>query len=109
MVKTVLAIVTLVAAPAFADQSLPAQDRSARFGTQRPLQNDPYKKLFKTPRHVTPAIGDQVSKPKRQVVCGMTIIPADPSIDPKMAISRPANGIDYKMRAIVPPICNPAR
>jgi hypothetical protein len=39
-----------------------------------------------------------------RVVCGMTIIPADPSIDPKMLIEVPS-AADYTIRRIPPPIC----
>jgi hypothetical protein len=106
MTKTILLIMVLVAAPAFADQSSPAPNRSARFGSQRP-HSDPYKTLFeprttfgqRAPEH-------NVSEAKPQVVCGMRLIPGDASIDPKMAIPRPSNGIDYKLRTIDPPICS---
>ncbi len=39
----------------------------------------------------------------------MTILPADPKIDASMLVEPRAGGIDYKIRAIEPPICNPVR
>jgi hypothetical protein len=38
------------------------------------------------------------------VVCGMTIIPIDPAVDPKM-ISEVPDHVDYKIRRIPPPTC----
>jgi hypothetical protein len=45
------------------------------------------------------------AKPK--VLCGMTVIPADPSIDPKFTIAPPDRQTKYTIRAIEPPICKP--
>ena len=106
MSKAMVVIMALAAAPALADQS-PSPAPSARFGAQRP-QSDPYKTLF-APRTklVQPAIENKVSQARPKVVCGMTLIPGGSSIDPKMALPRPSNGIDYKLRTIDPPICSP--
>ena len=50
----------------------------------------------------------RVGKPK--VVCGMTLIPADAAIDPKMLIAPKNNDpLKYTIRAVDPPICNPSR
>jgi hypothetical protein len=35
----------------------------------------------------------------------MTIIPADPTIDSKMRRAPKADGVDHKIRAIDPPVC----
>jgi hypothetical protein len=39
----------------------------------------------------------------------MTVIPADPKIDPKMLLEKKADGVDHKMRVLEPTICNPSR
>lgn len=68
---------------------------------------NPYRNLFQ-PRdlkEVARAQQDREPKsPRPRVVCGMTIIPADPKIDPKMVIERPRDGVRYTIRA-VPPAC----
>jgi hypothetical protein len=42
---------------------------------------------------------------KPRVVCGMTIVPVDPGIDPKMAATPQPTGTRYAIRAIQPPMC----
>ena len=44
-------------------------------------------------------------KPGRKVVCGMVVIEADPSIDPKILVPPPADPGTSKIRRIVPPVC----
>ena len=46
---------------------------------------------------------------KPSVVCGMTLIPADPKLDPKMRIAPQDNGVKYAMRVDPPPVCAPQR
>ena len=67
----------------------------------------PQRNLFETQKTPRPSIETPVATPN--IVCGMTIIPADPTIDPKMLRTPKADGVDYKLRTIDPPICNPAR
>jgi hypothetical protein len=43
--------------------------------------------------------------PKKKVVCGMTIIIVDGSIDPKMAIAPKAKDIDPRMPRVPKPMC----
>jgi hypothetical protein len=110
MVNAILVILALAAAPASADQSSPAPNRSQRFATQRPSPNDPYKKLFEPQASVAPRAPEQTgTTAKPRVVCGMTMIPADPAIDPKILVPLPAVGIDYKLRTIDPAICSPSK
>jgi len=97
------------ASPVFADQSVPAQRNAAGFGALRPAQADPYRKLFVPHKAVPqPGIANQLAA-RPNVVCGMTIVPADPKNDPSMVLQPKADGIEYKIRAIDPPICNPGR
>jgi hypothetical protein len=101
-------LVLLCASPASADQSITASRPGARFGTLRPAVSDPYRQLFEPHKAVQPPTTHQpAAKPK--VVCGMSILPADPKIDASMLVEPRAAGIDYKIRAIDPPICNAAR
>ena len=90
----VIAVILLLAAvPATASQSSPAPA-------------NPYTKLFQLPKGL---VDPRPAERKPKVVCGMTIIPADPKIDPKMVVQRPFDGVDYKIRTIDPPVCNPTR
>ena len=49
------------------------------------------------------ALADQ--KPGRKVVCGMVVIEADSSIDPKILVPPPADPGTSRIRRIVPPVC----
>lgn len=109
MSKLILVMLMLTASSAFADQSAPALRPTVRFGVQRP-QSDPYKQLFAPPKGVQPSIERPALAAKPKVVCGMTIIPADPSLDPKMTISpKDDRNLKYAIRSVDPPICNPSR
>ena len=48
---------------------------------------------------------DQHPAAKASVVCGMTVIQADPKVDPKMRIHVPDRGVVFTMRAVPPTIC----
>jgi hypothetical protein len=39
------------------------------------------------------------------VVCGMTLVPADPTVDPKMKVAKPERGVAFTMRVVPPTIC----
>jgi len=47
------------------------------------------------------------SRPK--VVCGMTLVPADPRVDPKMRVAPPADGTAFTMKVVPPTVCAPPR
>ena len=49
------------------------------------------------------ALADQ--KPRRKIVCGMVVIEADPSIDPKILVPPPVDAGTSKIRRIVPLAC----
>ena len=110
MLNAIVMVVILSAvAPVFAEQSIAAPRSAARFGTLRAAQSDSYRKLFE-PQKAAPQPGienPRVARPT--VVCGMRILPADPKNDPSMVVAPKTDGIDYTIRAIDPPICNPAR
>lgn len=66
---------------------------------------NPFAGLFTVPP-VEPAAsspGDTPLEPK--VVCGTTLIPADPQVDPRFAAPRPQDAPRYTIRAIEPPLC----
>jgi hypothetical protein len=44
---------------------------------------------------------------KPTVVCGMTLVPADPKVDPKMRVAPPANGTTFTMTVVPPTVCKP--
>jgi len=72
-----------------------------------PDKKNPYSKLFTPARQ--PSIQAASALPtgvagKPEIKCGMTMIPADPSIDPLIAIS-PPNGTRFTIRAIEPSVC----
>ena len=48
---------------------------------------------------------DQNAAAKDSVVCGMTVIQADPKVDPKMRVSVPDRRVAFTMRAVQPTIC----
>jgi hypothetical protein len=41
------------------------------------------------------------------VICGMTVVPADPKVDPKMRVAPRANGTTYAMTVAPPTVCTP--
>jgi hypothetical protein len=77
--------------------------------TWAPDKKNPYSKLFTPTRQVVvqalPATLPPGIAGKPEIKCGMTMIPADPNIDPRMAVSPPADGTSFTIRAIEPPIC----
>lgn len=104
-------LMLLATVPVFGDQfaAPPNPQVTARFGALR-QQGSPYRQLFETRAALDTALQEQVAttRPKRRVVCGMTIIEVDPGIDSKMAreVPKPPD-VKYTIRAIDPPICNP--
>jgi hypothetical protein len=41
------------------------------------------------------------------VICGMTVVPADPKADPKIRVAPPANGTTFTMTFVPPTVCKP--
>jgi hypothetical protein len=91
-----------VSAPAKATASQGASPRGSR-------KTNPFGNLFgakPTPRSSPPAQQAQWSSAqKRTVVCGMTVLPADPTIDPKIRVSAPRSGVRFTIRSVQPPVC----
>ena len=91
--------------PGNATQAGGIGERSGNLLQPRPkVRPNPYTKLFKVPdlRTTTP-VPPETSRPR--VVCGMTLIPIDPDIDPKIYVEPRRDGTRYSIRAVPPPIC----
>jgi hypothetical protein len=106
------ALFMLAASPATTNASqggAAALVRPAPKSTWAPDKKNPYSKLFVLTRQPStqaappPAPAGVAGKP--EIKCGMLVTPADPSIDPKIAVSRPPDGTRFTIRAIEPSIC----
>ena len=109
MRHTLFIALTLLAAtsPAGADQAAVTPQSTARLGALRAAQRDPYARLFEVREAVKQVQQGAVKDaPKKDVVCGMTIIEADPYFDQKMKVTPPKDpNVRYTIRAVEPPIC----
>lgn len=101
--------IAILVAAIFTSSVFASPAPTAQSGWQR--KSNPYSDLFQPSPLVKPSERTQVTQPstpaKPKVVCGMTVIPADPSIDPKFTIAPPDRATKYTMRLIEPPICKP--
>ena len=43
--------------------------------------------------------------PSARIVCGMVLVPGDPSIDPEIIHPAPSNGITFTLKTARPPMC----
>jgi hypothetical protein len=48
---------------------------------------------------------EQTATPKPTIVCGMTLVPGDPKVDPKMKVTLPDRGVSYSMHVVPPTVC----
>ena len=105
----VSAILLVATSPVAADQAIPNPQATAKFGALRSSKPpDPYGKLFLARPALMQAVDQQTAKaaPKAKIVCGMMIVEADPSLDPKMAVTPPQDQkLSYAIRVFEPPIC----
>ena len=112
MLKAVVVALGLMAAHlAIAGQLPSGSSPTTRLGALRPQAAQPHQSVFKAtsllPPVATPSAATDPSKPT--VVCGMTLIPANPKLDPKMLGTPKADGTRYTIRPVPPPICSTAR
>jgi hypothetical protein len=100
----------LGALPVAADQATANPQATARLGALRPGRSpSPYAKLFDAREALKQAVQNEVQKSQSQskIVCGMTIIEADPYFDQKMKVTPPKDGnVRYVTRAVDPAVCN---
>jgi hypothetical protein len=57
---------------------------------------------FGADRSATPVVREQ---PRTKITCGLTLIPADSSLDPAMPHPRPEQGPRYALQTVAPPMC----
>lgn len=107
-VAVTMAVIGAAPAPVRAQQppagAASADGRSYLNLQPRRRMNQP--PLFPTAPRLTPA-QPQVAAgaPGRRVVCGMTIIPADPAVDPGIQARVAPRSTTPTMRVIEPPLC----
>jgi hypothetical protein len=118
VVLGVAALTLAWAGPSAADQ-IQSSLAALQAPPVRPLQPQQPRPLFPVPpkgqplpvppaeQPLTP--NRAVTAPKPRVVCGMTLIPTDPKVDPKIA-SKPdaekkGDGTKFTIRAVQPTIC----
>ena len=97
IVANVLAV--LAAVPAAAQD---IRIRADLFGQKRPVAPKPPVIDWSKGQTADP---NADSQPK--VVCGMTVVPADPKVDPKMRVATPDAGVKYAMKVVPPTVCKP--
>lgn len=95
------------AIPLNADQPAATPQSTAQFGALRRPQKNPYDRLFEAREALKQAQPDAAKDaPKKRVVCGTTIIEADPFFDQKMKVTPPKDAnVRYTIRAVPPPVC----
>lgn len=72
-----------------------------------PDSSDPFDRLFEplVSGDVTPApLQPPVHERQPRTICGMVVLPADPSIDPQMQLEPPADA-RFTIRTVRPQIC----
>ena len=103
----------LGAIPVSAGQASVNPQATARLGALRPTQSaNPYAKLFEAREALEQAVQSEAQKheSKKEIVCGMTIIEADPYFDQKMKVTPPKDAnVRYTIRAVDPAVCNTSR
>ena len=99
--------------PVSAGQASVNPQATSRLGALRPAQKaNPYAELFDAREALKQAVRSEAQKlePKSKIVCGMTIIEADPYFDQKMKVTPPKDAnLRYTIRAFNPPVCNSSR
>jgi hypothetical protein len=91
-----------------ADRQRPPEGSSTIVPTPK---KKPFADIFSTPgvtrrdaRIAPPAIAP-VPPANPRVICGMTVWQTDPNVDPKIRLSVPDSGRDFKIRRIRPSAC----
>jgi hypothetical protein len=51
-------------------------------------------------------LGKRPGPPQVRIVCGLTVITADPAIDPGFVLPIPEDQAQHKIRRIEPPVCS---
>lgn len=110
MTSIVCAVAIIVPAAAQGAQTTGAPHQALAAGSTLSASSqraNPFRRLFQVPSP-QPAPSAQAAAPRAdepRVVCGMTMIPADPNVDPGIAVRPSADGTRFTIRAVEPPIC----
>jgi len=102
----------LGALPVSADQVPVNPPARTLLGALRAQSSNPYSKLFDAREALKQAVQNEAQKSgaKSKIVCGMTIIEADPYFDEKMKVTPPKDDqVRYTIRAVDPAVCNSSR
>lgn len=101
---SVLCLVT--AAPAAADQAGatgPTVTPSGSYLNLQPKRRPDARPLLWAPVRPTPAAA---RAPVPRVICGMTMIPGDNTVDDRMVVAVPKDAPRPTLRAVDPPLCS---
>ena len=111
----ITAIVAIVAVVHIGSASIAAQQPT----NELPPQASPFGNLFapsstppSPPRFLFPTPTPTLNQPrdvhlaqKPTVVCGLTLIPADPNVDPSIRHEVPEDGPRFSIRSVDPKVC----
>ena len=97
----IVAFVAVLIGPA----SLAAQERTNLFAPKSQPSSAP-RFLFPTPTPDLNQLRNARLAPKQPtVVCGLTLIPADPNVDPAIRHEVPEDGPRFSIRSVDPKVC----
>jgi hypothetical protein len=95
------------AAAASQGAQAPAPPPKAPSTSPSPAPKAPYANLFRQRSLVEAALAQQraamAGKAAPEVRCGILVIPADPTIDPKIRVGPPPSTTEHTMRLLEPP------
>jgi hypothetical protein len=78
---------------------------SASIAAQQPKPSSQPRFLFPTPAPTLNQPADARFASKPTVVCGLTLIPGDPNVDPAIRREVPEDGPRYSIRTVEPKLC----
>lgn len=102
----VLAMLTASTGSAFAAQraSHPSSNAAGAPTLMAKPRKNLYAKLFQ-PSVPSPPRPQRRSESNRKVICGLTILEGDPTIDRGIAVKPPKTDVQFKIRKIEPNVC----
>src|SRR5262245_57793902 len=87
----------------------------AQLNFQHPPAKDPYRNLFagqvatRDKPRIESDLATKNAAPQQKkpfMMCGTLVVPADPSVDPKIRVGPREDGVWDTMRVVKPPACN---
>ena len=100
----ITAIVAFVAVVHIGSTSIAAQQPTNLFAPKSKPPSPP-RFLFPTPTPTLNQPSDLRVAAKPTVICGLTLIPADPNVDPAIRHEVPEDGPRFLIRSVDPKIC----